>query len=766
MRKSILFIATVLSWQVTIAQHTVVLSTGEWTEGIKIEMPQRQIENVDDGTIVTYLFNSIAMYPNSVMPNTYYLKVGGFGVNQTEEQPAVPMRWDSFTIPEGALFEISVLDSSFVDIPIPITPASAPDIISIKEQSPKVLKAVKPFKGMFPQKIALYSSSKKYRNNSIISVCVCPVQYDYINKIARIYTKLKYKISYTDNCQKAELKTKAISLSDRIDPFLNNTTLNYCPPISKARSTQQIRKDYLILSIPQYANAVNRFADWKRTLGFNVHVEIKSVSEWNSSTIQSVVNYYVSNYQYLEHLLIIGDMQDIPAMEIGSSGIYSDYYYLNTSGSISPVSHGRLSVDSEYGAEIVVNKIIDYERNPTTDASFYSRALCCSYFQDRPNLDDSIGSQYEYCRFVKTSEEIRNYLMSKQKSVGRIYDAPVDSYPKFWNNGVFSWGEEIPTELQKPTFAWNGNYSDINDSINAGCFCVFHNDHGGTTVWRNPWYSHYEIDVLNNQNKLPVVFSMGCDTGKFNGNTCFAEHFLRKENGGCVAIYAFTDVAYVGYVDALVEGMVDAIWPNPGLIPLFPHNPPANTTTPTPTYCLGQIMKQGLQRMDETWYDNTNTVSTIIKERFHCFGDPSMKIYTEQPTAFGSANITRTSTNITAYTGGETATISFFNNQTNAVTAYEGTYAQYNGDADNVTVCISAHNKIPYISDVLYIQNETLSGTNNFEADIINVGTDVTNKKAEGDVIIQSGHTTLNGNTVKLKRGVTVQLGAQFEINN
>ena len=367
-------------------------------------------------------------------------------------------------------------------------------------------------------------------------------------------------------------------------------------------------------------------------------------------------------------------------------------------------------------------------------------------------------------RFVQTAEEIRNHLILQSKTVKRVYYAYPDATPKYYNNGRYSWGEEIPVELQKPNFLWNGTCWDMNDTLAAGTFCVIYNSHGLKLGWRDPWYHSGHLDYLHNGNKLPVVFSMSCETGCFKDTTCFAEKFLRKDDGGCVAIFAASGDAYSGYDDALIEGMIDAIWPNPNLIPQFPNHQQNVTTTPEPTYCLGQILRQGLKRMEETWGN-----SILMRRRFHCFGDPSMKIATEVPTIFSNASIIRTSNNITVQTGEGVAKITFYDHRLDSVACFVGTSAEYHGQSDGVSVCLSAHNKIPLIDekDVLFIQNENLTGNNNLEADVIIVGEHVTDLKELGTVTLVSGsNTNMSAGTIELHSGTTVEHGAVMTIGN
>ncbi len=751
--------------QVTEAQQTLLLDKNIIIEGNATDMPERHIDNIDNGVITTYAFHSVLKQENSSDPNTCYLKILGFGLSSEKSTPTVPMRRDSYAIPDNSICRVSVVDSNYVEIPIALAPAIEPHIItSIKKEDSKV-STIKPYEGFYPKAVTSTSLSK-YGKNSIINVQLCPIQYDYSNKIARIFKKITYKIVFE---KQGNDKQKQIVNKNRLyDTYLSNTCLNVTPNNSErsAGSLTSERKDYLIISCSKYRETAFKFARWKGMLGFSTHIELRDSGQWTSTAIKNVIDDYACDYEGLSYVLFIGDHQDVPAGTTSTQGVVSDFYYLNSTNNISPIGIGRLPVSTQEEARIVTDKIIAYEKTPVQDPNFYSKVLDCAYFQDRHAPYDSIPhTEYAQRRFAQTAEDIRNHLLLQGKNVERVYYCHSNSNPKYWNNGIYSWGEEIPIELQKPNFMWNGNAGNIISAINTGTFCVIHNDHGGPDTWRDPWFHKVSIDDLNNGNKTPIVFSMNCETGKFNDSICFAEKFLRKEHGGCVAIYAFSGEGYSGYNDALILGMMDAIWPTPSLIPSFPNKVSHATPTPTPVYTLSQIMKQGLKRMDETWYGNTY-LRTKIYERFHCFGDPSMKIYTEVPTSFSNASVVRQDGNIYVRTGGMESVISFYNTETGVVQSYIDTVAVFSGNIEPINVCISAHNKIPFIdeSSVTFLQNQSLEGTLTKENDIIRVGSHVTSTEPEGPVIIKTGKTTLRAKTTELNGVTEVKLGAELEI--
>lgn len=66
---------------------------------------------------------------------------------------------------------------------------------------------------------------------------------------------------------------------------------------------------------------------------------------------------------------------------------------------------------------------------------------------------------------------------------------------------------------------------------------------------------------------------------------------------------------------------------------------------------------------------------------------------------------------------------------------------------------------------VVYIQNDTITGTEVISADSIYVGKDVTNTKEYGEVILGQGDITLKAKTVTIKNSTTVPLGTKLRIN-
>jgi len=440
------------------------------------------------------------------------------------------------------------------------------------------------------------------------------------------------------------------------------------------------------------------------------------------------------------------------------------------------MARGRVSVNSLEQAYLVLRKIINYERDPVINTSFYQTSLNCAYFQDRDNPGDPIDG-YDNCRFVHTIEEVRDYLISKGKTVNRVYSTDDDVYPRYYNKGSYSNGQPIPAELRKdisPFYPWKNMYNstDITNEINDGRFYVLHRGHGNYYTWAQPHFSTLDIPKLTNGNKLPVVFSLNCQTGGYLQPECFAEKFIRHPQGGAVGVFAASQISYSGYNDALVVGMFDAIWSNPGLIAQFGSGgyPNPNLNSHPDIYKMGHVLNQGLLRMTQTW--GSSSYRRYQNEIFHYFGDPSMEIYTASPSKFTNSTVSQSGTTVTVNTGG-------ISGCTIALTSMDyGT--SYFDVAPNVSshtftgvtipyyVTITKHNYIPYTypEDDVYIQNVTITNDSYISGRNIYVGRAVTTATTQGDVIINNNANVIFDATqnVVLDAGFECTLGSTFEV--
>lgn len=688
-----------------------------------VDAPQRTVQRTDDGITVAYMFTGNVPSACNDGDGGCVWRIEGFGLRDAPGGYATPFRVDAFAVPEGCTAVVETVDSAFVDYDCRLAPARRiPEKGTAAEGVVKEGGKNASQGGFYPRKVAVAAwRGSVYRGREICNVVVNPVQYDAAANKARAYSKITYKVRFVPKAGARAMAgapaTKPVILP--ADNMLGNITMNGASAKAGDMAVKATgvaagddTRDYLIISVDKYAEAVDRFAEWKELLGFRVHKVLKG--SWNSDAVKAEVEKAYAENPALYYLLIVGDHDDVPGQYMehhaddGDFSVhYTDLYYGCMDGECDEtpdIYRGRLSVSSPEEAATVVDKIIGYEKTPPTDAGFYERGVNCADYLDN---DNGVADDYEDRRYVQTAEEIRAYMLGQGKDVERVYSTNYEITPKYWNRNYFSFGEPIPEDMLKPAFAWDGNEGDIRRAINSGVFYVLHRDHGLVDCWENPYFSVKHVDMLQNGDLLPVVFCVNCDNGAFQAD-CLAERFLRKQGGGAVAVIAASDISYSGYNDALACGLFDAIWPEPGLRPKFPGVNSLGGETPAPTYELGQILDQAQVRVSETFGSPDPSVSSnekndsfcriVTKEIYHCFGDPSMQICTEMPAPFSGVSVTRGNGCVTVGNGGETARITFVNRRTGEVVSHIAPSAVYTtADFEDVDVCVSGHNRIPYI---------------------------------------------------------------------
>lgn len=772
-------------------RQTLDLQTGIVVEGTLDSSPVKSVQTVSDGMIVTYTFQRVNISSDPLYPNAKMIHIDGFEANPFSGKPAVPFHWDSFAIPSNCVAETSVVDSAYIEREMEISPAR-PILFNSSNNiyTTENVVTISPYTGDYPQNILSASKLVNYRGVSTQDFCIVPVKYNYANKKTRFYTRIQYKVRYVSKGQQTmAVENDVLDGEIRSDKYLSASTLNYDlqKPLFTTTYTDddlsnwKWKRSYLIITTPLFESVANRLAEWKRILGMNVEIEVDE--NWTSGKVLQTVQ---SKSPMPNYLLIIGDHNQVPAKYSTVGGAhdaphYTDFYYGLPSdgevGNMPQIAVGRLPVSTLNEAKIVADKIISYERNPIIDETFYKNAIHCSYFEYTP--------QERSTQYVETCEKIRNHIQANGINVERAYEAYVDSnyYGTLYRPTQWYSGDTIPDDLLN-SYGWNGNATQIRNAINKGVLYVIHRDHGRVDHWKNPEFTLNDIESLSNGRKLPVVFSINCSTGSFYNENCFAKKMLVKENGGCVGIVAAVEESKALPNNYLIQAIIKSAWPN-GSNFLYPgfSNPFFYEMGDALRYGAKEMVRVCLPKLNEPvfvgdYYSREHIL--VNQELYHYFGDPSMQLYTKQPTPFDSIQIERTLNSLTVrivdrdieFNTTEdyipsVPIISVYTPSTQTVSAMEFDEWTYQGDCSNIIVCIRMHNKVPYVveyGDTIYIQNEEVSGRREYNSNMIKVGENVTSTKPTGSVLFDGGEVVLKANEVVLDKGTTIELGTSFKI--
>ncbi len=572
-----------------------------------------------------------------------HVSLPGYGVTRQTGKPQLPVFHEMLMVPEGATFTWEYRYSgTCTHQDYRVYPALAPatDRYGDPEPSFTIDAVTYGTNAFYPAEPVSVAGIQEFRGMQVVWFDIVPIAFNPVTGELLVYEGISLSIKFQGATRFLDypehsvdflrnfplLSVNAGSISEEINAWLAGVSLQDNLP--------QLPASYIILTDSLFMDAAVKIADWKRQLGYTV--EVVAGYNWTFTAMKNAVH---SRYQQWtpkpDWLLIIGDDDRMPAEMVlnpANELFGTDLHLVTMSGPsdyVPEMAKGRISVNSASQALTVVDKIIQYEKNPPLDSAFYLKGLNCAQFQDED------FNNYADRRFVHSSEEILNYLTLKGYDIKRVYYADLtNSTPLYYNASYYSNGQSLPPALLSPSFNWNGNSGNITSYINSGVFYVLHRDHGyaGGTGWHAPYYVTSSINSLNNGNKTPVVFSINCHTGEFTLPECFAEKFHRHTNGGAVGVVAASYYSYSGWNDGFTAGMFDAIWSLPGLVPAFgsggifapmltPHGEIRN---------MGRVINQGLLRMTQTWSSSLPEARYTYR-LYHYFGDPSMRIRTTFP---------------------------------------------------------------------------------------------------------------------------------------
>ncbi|MEE4240167.1 MAG: C25 family cysteine peptidase [Desulfopila sp.] len=559
------------------------------------------------------------------------------GITEEIGKPELPSFGQFFAVPNGAQMKVEVLEVEYETIPDVLvypTQEPLPDCATMDEngQDARPFAFDRDFYALevdYPGQVITVDPVTSIRGVHASVAHFFPVQYNPRLKELTVYSYIKVRISFTGGSRSiGDLSKRAKAF----EGIYSNLLINYDSleqvdfKAINAENRGGSGVQFLIITAPDFETAANLLAAHRQTQGITTVVVTTDVTGSTSSNIQEYIkNAYDTWDVPLEYVLLLGDAEYIPTNYITGHPYHddeligTDLYYATVDGTDydADILLGRISVDSSTQATDRINRIINYPAAGT----HYDKIALAAYFQDYNNYDG-----YEDRRFVLTSEEIRDYLLTQSYDVQRIYNTDSDVTPTNWST-TYGDGSPIPAELLRSNgFAWDGDAADITSKVNDGVLILQHRDHGARWGWGDPYYTDSNVNALTNGDKQPVVFSMNCQTGWFDNETdensgttastsIFSEAWERNPNGGAVGIVAATRVSYSGYNDYLTLGMYDAIWPN-----FLPYN---NTSFDRPEYRVSAVLNYGKLAMRTLW-SGSSTYNLIETEMFHYFGDPTM----------------------------------------------------------------------------------------------------------------------------------------------
>ena len=669
------------------------------------------------------------LYINQEKFNQFFIE--GFSLVAEPGKPALPVLGQMIAVPSGATISVKIIDAQVREIEgVYLAPAPFPLPEDKRRDHPQytIDRAIYQADQFYPAEIGWTEPVKIIRGLPVTLLWISPVQFNPVQKKVRIYTSFTLEVHFSNG---AGASIPQHHRSSHYDNIFNRIIPNWQAIQSDATAAGEVNDqffwtgcDYLIITHKTFAAAADSLAQWRKHGGLETRIEFVEDIGTSADAIRAYIQNAYDNWNPAPtFVLLLGDAEfvptnyftDHPATDNGKVG--TDLYYATVDGNdyFPDVVLGRISVDTALEAMSFIRKVINYERNPVADPQFYKTATVAAYFQDNDDPDtQNINERdgYEDRRFVLTSEEIRDFLLTQQYQVDRIYTAKPAVNPQYYSRMGFANGEPLQAELLRANgFQWDGNANHVIQAIQQGTFLVSHRDHGNRSGWGDPEFRNQHVKSLANENKLPVVFSTNCGTGWFDNETddatcntansseSFVEYWLRNLQGGAIGVFGSSRISYSGYNDELAKGFIDAIWPSFLDFRISTDN--------MPIHHLGAVLDYGKFYM-ATKYSGT-TIRKVEFEVFHYFGDPATTIWTSYPKNFvfdapDSCFLNQTSLLVNVFEANATVTLLQNNNivATTRSDANGNAFLMFSpiSSASPITISVNKPNFKPFIAHI------------------------------------------------------------------
>ncbi len=599
-------------------------------------------------------------------------------VNTAEAgEPNMPMTGIPVMIGDRARMDIRVVNAKYQDFEgIEVAPSKGDFPRSIDPATvPYTYGECYNQDAFFPaSNVGLYDPYiiRDFRGQNMV---VYPFAYNPVTKTLRVYYDMTVEMYKVDN-NGENVMTSRRSNTVKLDPDFKSVYqrhfINYEASMNRYTPVDE-EGDLLIICYDNFISSMTDFVNWKKTRGINTTIVGTSTAGSTASTIKSYIQSQYNANNNLTHVLLVGDVAQIPGNSFTASstseGDWSgkgDNLYGQIVGNdiYNDVFIGRFSASSAAQVTTQVNRIITYERDLTTSATWCQNGLGISTTEGsggHNNEDD-----YQHIENLRT--DLSNY------GYGTVYQDyyNVSGYP-------------------------SSSTTTISNHINSGVGIINYCNHGQETGWQShsPYYTNTYVNALTNNNKLPFIFSVACLVGKYDyaSGDCFAETWMHATNG------SNPTGAIGGFFSYISQPWIPPMWAQDEFVDILCELKSNNIK-----HTLGGVGVNSLFSI----FDHYSTSSAAAKGTYQAwvlYGDPSLMLRTKTPQAMtvthaGTIAPTATTYSVSVSNGnGALATITDANHNILGKATVSGGTATItlNGTltaGTELTLCVFGYNKM------------------------------------------------------------------------
>jgi hypothetical protein len=633
--------------------------TCQGAEGFNREPEAREVESDNRRHQIQIKFGEPRFNTIEAEGRTFtQVELPGAQTSGEEGTPGVPVYRQLIALPQGAKASVDARPAGAEEFKLSLYPVQPEPLDGAQDKGGKsdndrfqdppftINQDIYAEDAPFPRRICAIEPLGKARELNVAQLTCAAGQYNPARETLTLFDALEVHVSFEggEGVFTYKRAAQAFESENAYARLVSNKAA-----VSRHTGVGAIRfwrlgEEFLILTHPNFRSAADRLAAWKNSKGIMTRVvNVNDGLAAGPDTREQIDAYIEDEYAHSlippSYVLLLGDAEFIRPFYVSTSGSATtgtDYPYAllsSQSDLVADFAVGRIPVDTLAQADVVVDKIINYEQSPPWNNAFYRNATVASQFQCCLSGSPAGRDQRS---FIETSELARNQMIARGKTVERIYTRTGSTTPARYYNGTL-----LPAALGSGSgFAWDGDTTDIVNAFNAGRFLIMHRDHGGKDGWVHPEFESSEvINDLHNGALLPVVFSVNCASGLFDNETAsgdygttnagvyFSEHLLRKSNGGAVGILGDTRDSPTWANSALARGFFDAVWPNtlPSYGPATSHRRLGDILNYGKAYLATQVGVSGTTEAP--------TAGNLTSELYlwHVIGDPTLEMWTGNP---------------------------------------------------------------------------------------------------------------------------------------
>jgi hypothetical protein len=613
----------------------------------------------------------------------------------TAGEPNLPMIAIPAIVGDRQHYSIRIVDTQYSDFPIEVAPSKGDFPRTINPADvPYTYGEAYSTDAFYPaQNVGLYEPyiMRDFRGQNMV---VYPFAYNPVSKTLRVYYNMTVEM-YSDGLSSENVydrRSTVVKMDPEIEAMYGNHFINFNEGLSKYTPVVETGH-LLIICHDAFMSAMQPFVNWKKQIGRPTTMVGTSTAGTTTTAIQAYIQGQYSANPNLSHVLLVGDVGQIPGISFTAGSGWSSYsgksdnMYGQVVGNdfYNDLIIGRFSAENETHVTTQVNKVIYYERDINASDTWLT-------FGDGLGNNDGPGHFGELD--WQHVENIRTDLLNYN------YTTVYQDYP-----GVSG---------------YSSSASILSQHINQGVSIINYCNHGSETSWALNNYSNSNVNALTNVNKLPIIWSVACLNGKYDhSQPCFGEAWLRANNNN----NAEQPTGAVGGMFSYIS--------QPWEPPQYGQDEMVDVLTEQHSNIikrtLGGISFDGNMKILDQYGPNNNPgkgtyLSWIL------FGDPTLTVRNDVPSDMGVTHATSMSSSATSFTvnatngNGALATLTRNNEIMGSATINNGTcnitFAAP-GTTGTATLTVFGYNKITYIATIQITQGGTQQYTVNVSANPI-----------------------------------------------